>query len=483
MRITPASLAHLSTAGKYQPARHLALLNRELIRAATTPGDRLIITIPPQHGKSVLVSQHFPVWFLLRDPSKHVILASYGSEYAAEWGRKARQVMEQIGPSFGVRVSEDSSAANRWSTDKGGGMYAVGVDGPVTGRSADLLVIDDPTKGAEDACSSTMRARTWDWFQSVAYTRLQPAAPCVIIQTRWHKDDLAGRLLDSGGWRLVRLPALAEADDPLGRAIGEPLWPERFDAAILADRKKTLGSRWWSCLYQQNPVDAEGGMFRREWFGFADAPPAAFVSMCRFWDFAGTEARPGSDPDYTVGALVGIDAQGRYWILDIVRVRARAAEVEAIVQGTAIRDGKGVVIGIEQEPGSSGASVADRFVRDVLAGYAVYAERATGSKALRAQPFSAQAEAGNVTLIRAPWNAECLDEFSEFPFGAHDDQVDAAVAAATMALARGRPSEAWGSAPAEKGKAPEPFDRKAEIARMREVFGRGGSRLGRWGRR
>jgi hypothetical protein len=229
----------------------------------------------------MLASQYFPAWFLGRYPDKRVILASYEADFAASWGRKVRDVLEgKGGELFGVGVSRGSSAANRWDiAGHLGGMVTAGVGGPITGRGADLLVIDDPVKNAEEAASEVYRNKAWDWYTSTAYTRLEPSAGVVLIQTRWHGDDLAGRVLehakDTGeSWEVVRFPAFAEDGDPLGRAPDEPLWPGRFDHSALEQIRQTLGSYYFAALYQQRPAPSVGAMFKREWFQIVSAAPA-----------------------------------------------------------------------------------------------------------------------------------------------------------------------------------------------------------------
>jgi len=280
-------------------------------------------------------------------------------------------------------------------------------------------------KNAEEANSPTYRQRIWDWWRSTATTRLEPGAAVVVIMTRWHGDDLAGRILAEEGerWRVISLPALAEADDPLGRAEGEALWPERYPAEELARIRTTLGSYWWSALYMQRPTAQEGGMFKRPWFAVVDAAPAV-ARRCRYWDKAGT-ADGGA---YTAGVLVAITEDGLCYVVDVVRGQWSALERErAIVQTAqldAARYGNSAIIVIEQEPGSGGLESAQATIRR-LVGYPVYADRPTGAKELRAQPLAAQAEAGNVHLVAGSWNAAYLDEIAAFPFGRYKDQVDA----------------------------------------------------------
>ncbi len=416
------------------------LLNRRLIDAATGRVPRLIVTMPPRHGKSMLTSHFFPAWFLGTYPDKRVLLAGYEAEFASSWGRKARDVLEEYGPSvFGVKVRKDSAAANRWDIEgHDGGMMTAGVGGPLTGKGANLLIIDDPVKNSEEASSPVIRQRTWDWFVSSAYTRLEPGGAVVLVQTRWNEDDLAGRLLaqaSAGGerWELLRLPALAEKGDILGRAEGEALWPERYNVEALESIQRTMSAHWFGALYQQRPAPVEGGLFQPAWFPIVDTLPP-MTGKVRYWDVAASDGKG----DWTAGVLMGVDHAKCYHVLDVQRVQASPADVEQLIRRTAESDGKEVRIRMEQEPGSAGLTVLSHYTRNVLPGYAFAGDRVTGPKALRCEPFAAQAQLHNVKLRRAAWNAAFLAELGTFPHGAHDDQVDAA-AGAFSALTEKRP--------------------------------------------
>jgi len=219
--------------------------------------------MPPQHGKSMLCSQYLPAWYLGMYPDRRVILTSYEADFAASWGRKARDLLEANGHLFHVGVSRRSGAAYRWDLEgREGGMIAAGVGGAITGKGAHLLIVDDPIKNDEEARSATFRQKQWQWWQSVATTRLRPGALIVVIQTRWHRDDLTGKILQQAvekghPWRVVKFPALAEKEDVLGRQPGEALWPEVYTRERLEQVRSSHTNYYWSSLYQQNP-QAEG---------------------------------------------------------------------------------------------------------------------------------------------------------------------------------------------------------------------------------
>jgi len=270
---TPALFANHVSKGKWVLAPHLCLLDKALTDIALGKLDRLIVTMPPRHGKSQLVSRYFPAWYLGNFPDKNVILASYAQGFASKWGRSAKNIIEHRGQElFGIGI--DKSEAVNWTiSGHEGGMITAGVGGPITGQGAHLLIIDDPVKNAEEANSATYRENTWDWWQSTAYTRLEPQGACVLVQTRWHIDDLAGRIIkemENGGekWRVLNLPAIAELGDELGRDPGEALWPERYDKDRLEVIKRAIGTENWLSLFQQRPIKEGGDKIKADWFRY-----------------------------------------------------------------------------------------------------------------------------------------------------------------------------------------------------------------------
>lgn len=432
---SPGAFAYATSGGKWHLAGHLRKLDQAVLEtlAGVNGIRRLLVMMPPRHGKSELCSKFLPAWFLGTHPDRRVLLTSYEATFAAEWGRKAREVLREHGENvFGVRVAKSPAAAAQWGiAGRSGGMQTAGTMGPLTGRGADLLIVDDPMKNAEEAASATIRDKLWEWWRSTAYTRLEPGGAAIVIQTRWHEADLAGRLLDEmrqrgEKWRVVSLPAI----DDLGLA----LWPERFPRERLEEIRRTLGSYYWSALYQQRPTPAEGSKFQRGWFPVVNELPAGMTSAVRYWDKAGTEGAG----DYTAGCLIAKKG-ALFYIVDVVRGRwsdlRREEEMARCAAMDAARFGP-VEIWIEQEPGSGGADSAHATIRR-LAGYSVRADKVTGPKEVRASPLAAQCEAGNVRLLAGNWNADFLDELCMFPNAPHDDQVDAA-AGAFNRLARRR---------------------------------------------
>ena len=431
--------------------------------------DRLMIFAPPRHGKSELSTRRFPAWYLGRNPEKNVISASYNADFATGFGRNVRDIIEdksyrRLFPTVSVR--SDSRAADEWqiSVDerKGGTYFAVGVGTGTTGKGAHLFLIDDPIKDRKEADSPSNREGQWDWYRDVVYTRLEEDAAIVLTLTRWHHDDIAGRLIELANsgkgkpWRILTLPALAEPKkhpisgdiildeegrvphDPLLRRPNEPLAPNRFSLEALKDREEVLGGRSWAALYKQKPMPESGGMFQASWFtGENVIGPEALPTRrtkVRAWDFGST-----MDGDFSVGVLMSKDQAGVYYIEDVRRFRGSPLEVERQVKQIAIDDGKTVSIRLPQDPGQAGKGQAEAYIR-MLAGFKVKAVRPTGSKETRAAAFAAQCEGRNVKLVRKHWNNVFVDELTTFPLGLNDDQVDAASDAFNALVGPQRPA-------------------------------------------
>ena len=399
---------------------YLVYLQAELERVADGGCKRFMVMMPPRHGKTAMITVRFPVWWMEQRPGLRVIVAGYNQVLANKFSRMSRKLAHMR---LGLR--EDRRAVEEWMTQTGCWYRAVGVGGGVTGMGADLIIIDDPIKNREEAQSLTYRERVWDWYTDDLYTRLEPGGVMILVMTRWHEDDLAGRILSSGdvdNWRIIRLPAIAEEGDPLGRRPGDALNPDRYPVEELLKIKAVLGSWAFEALYQQRPMPAEGGLFKREWFSkFIETIPAQVAARVRYWDKAAT----AGDGDYTVGVRMSRTAEGLFYVEDVVRGRWSPGERDKVIRQCAETDPPGTQIWIEQEPGSSGVDSVQALIK-TLSGYSVHADRVTGNKQVRAEPFAAQCEAGNVVMVKGFWNNAFLDELLVFPNGQHDDQVDAA---------------------------------------------------------
>lgn len=379
-----------------------------------TPGANLGLVAPVRHGKSELVTRRFPAYGLSLDPTQRWVFGGYTATFVRFHANRARRHARQVG----VVLDESKGAVNDWETTRGGGLVSVGVGEGVTGRGADFIIVDDPVKSREDAESEVFRQKVWDWFNDDLLSRKEPGCRSLVTMARWHEDDLVGRIQASEyahEWEWVRLPALAEEHDPLGRYPGEALWPERFNEDALASIR-LRGEYGFASLYQGHPVPRTGNMFPADKVRIVDEAPAG--PTVRYWDQAGTEDAGA----YSTGVKMRY-ADKRFWVLDVVRARVEAHERKQLQRRTAEMDGVEVKQWVEQEPGSGGKEQAQEFVR-LLAGFSAHYETVTGDKVTRADPWAAQWQAGNVALLRGEWNAAYIREHGSFPLGRFKDQVD-----------------------------------------------------------
>lgn len=428
----PASMANRLTKGRYAIPRHLRLLS-DAISETVRAGGRLLVEFPPRHGKSETVSVWTPIWLLNAFPDRRVMLASYEADFAAGWGRRARNLIEDHKAELLVRLSEDSTAANRWNTPEGGGMTTAGAGGALTGRGADLLIVDDPHKNAEEAYSKVHRDRAWEWWTTTAMTRLEPGAAVIVVGTRWHEDDLIGRILaqEPEAWRRIRLPALAEEHDPIGRAEGEALWPERYDAGALARIRASVGERTWEGLYQQRPYGDGSTFFKRAWFearydeiapGQYRLPDGQTIARESLGRYATVDLAVSmkTSADWTVIAVFGKTPSGKRLLLHVDRARREGPDhvpaIERIVKAWGVS-----TVWIERT--AFQLAIVQAAQR---AGVPVRELTPDKDKVARALPLTVELEAGRFLLPRtAPWLEGLLQELLTFPVGAHDDQVDA----------------------------------------------------------
>jgi predicted phage terminase large subunit-like protein len=372
-----------------------------------------MVFMPPRHGKSERISKYFPAWLLGNYPEKRVMLSSYEASFAASWGGKARNVLEESGHYFGVKVSSRSSAADWWEIEGSmGGMVTAGVGGPLTGKGADVLVIDDPLKNAEEAASKTIRDKQWDWYQSTAYTRLEPSGAVILVMTRWHEDDLAGRLLDEekhGGdrWDKLSMPAI---DD-----TGNALWPARFDLQKLEAIKKTVGSYYWEAMYQQRPAPLEGGLIKRAWWKYYTVLP----KVQRFiwsWD---TAVKVGQDNDFSVGTLWA-ECEDGFYLCDLIRAKMEYPELKQAIRAAYNKVPSSVIL---VEDKSSGQQIIQELRKDGK--LPVIDFKTDKDKVLRVNLISPTIQAGHVYLPEsAPFVSDFVEECAGFPNAVHDDQVD-----------------------------------------------------------
>lgn len=396
----------------------------------------LMIMAPYRHGKSEGVTVRYPIFRIDKDRTCRTLIAAHAFQLASKFGRKARRVADKRG----IELASDRKAVHDYETPEGGGVRSVGVKGVPMGEGFDLIVIDDPVKGHEQANSLTYRDAAWEWWKNDIYTRLEPGGAVIIIMTRWNEDDLAGRILaspDGKNWTVIRMPGIAESqeerikyhkkigivgadNDPLGRKEGEPLCIERgYDLKKFAEARITLGSRSFNALVQQRPTAAEGDFIKRHWLKRVRVAPSKPDEIIRYWDKAGTEGGGKK----TAGVRMS-KKDGKIYIEHRVSGQWEAPEREKVIKQTAFADGIGVKVRGEQEPGSGGKESAQATIRN-LAGFNVKMATVTGDKITRAEPFAVQAEAGNVYIVDGDWNNEYIDGLCSFPNGKFSDDMDA----------------------------------------------------------
>lgn len=425
---------------RYEHAPHLQLLDEKLeavTRYVETGGregiGRLIIAMPPRHGKSMTTSRLFPAWFLGRNPNKRAMLVSYGQSMAVKNSRTARNFIKGTvyGDIFpGVRLAEDSQSVSEWNIQgHEGGADALGILGAATGKGAHLLIIDDPHKNRAEVESVTLREKVWSAYTDDLYTRLEPGGAVVVMATRWHEDDLTGRLLKQAGWELLILPAIAEEGDPMGREPGAALWGARFSVEVLADIRSGMGPYGWAALYQQAPRPAEGGIFKGAWFRPYRRVVPERVKAVRYWDLAMSSK---TSADYTVGVRLELAKDGDYYITDVARGQVELADLPGFLADVMLADGAEVRQGFE-EAGYMTRAIKELIRRRELAGFVIKGYRADKDKLTRALPFAARCALGAVHVALSPTAGDVfVEELMSFPNGAHDDQVDAAAGAWLM---------------------------------------------------
>jgi predicted phage terminase large subunit-like protein len=415
-------------------AAHHKLILREMEACAARDTGRLMIFCPPGSAKSTYASVVFPADYLGRNPHKQIILASYGDSLALKMGRRTRSIIKQ--PRYkgihGCELSDESKSVNNFVLTNGSEYMACGILSGVTGNRANGIIIDDPTKGREDADSETIQEKTWEAYNDDLKTRLKPGGWMVIIQTRWNENDLSGHILpddwkgqsgdilckDGNTWRVLCLQAECQVDDdPLGRKRGEYLWPEWFTLKHWEQFKNS--PRTWGSLYQQLPTPLDGDLFKPEKIQIIGEIPPGHIKWVRGWDLAASE----NDGDFTAGPKLGRHSDGRFIIADVAHGQWSPERRDRIIRDTAVMDGKECKQDLPQDPGAAGKSQIYYFGK-LLVGYPMVFSIESGSKEVRAEAFATQVNIGNVVMVRANWNQRVKDELRPFPNGHYDDIVD-----------------------------------------------------------
>lgn len=441
---TPGDLAqHLDA--KTRQTQALQLIDEHLVTLFDTEDGRLLLSMPPQEGKSQRVSRWFPLWALTQNPDLRIAIVSYEHGVARRWGRAIRDEIV-MHPELGLKVRDDLAAQHEWQLDgHDGGVYTAGIGAALTGRPVDLLIIDDPIKDREQADSEVFRERAYSWWTDVGSTRLSPGAPVVQVATRWHEKDLAGQLVaaeDGKLWRVLNIPAQADHKpdegqvDPLGREPGEFMDSARRRTTRQWEAIKVRsGSRTWASLFQGHPSPAEGDLFKRDawpryelslWIVRDDGarliPEAGRdpdVELVQSWDFTFSDTKKS---DWVVGQVWlrrGVDA----YLLDQVRERAAFARSCQMMLDLTARWPQAVAKLVENK--ANGPAILNALRSKVGGLIPVEPE---GSKYARAEAITPFVEAGNIWLPSAelaPWVSDLVEEAAGFPHAAHDDQVDA----------------------------------------------------------
>lgn len=465
-RQCPAGLASYHSKGKWQIQPHLARLDAALRDAITNPGRRIVVEMPPRHGKSMLTSQYATAWAAMQSTDTPVLLASYEASFASTWGQKSRDVVAEVGPSlFGVRVHPDIGARDDWRVQRydgrawqttEAGMATAGIGGALTGKGGRLIVIDDPIKNYEEAQSKSARDRVWDWYRSVAYTRLEPGGSVVIVMTRWHEDDLVGRVLSNEDeedyepdWQVIKMPAfsLGEDKDPLGRPKGAALWPARYPAKRLKGIHASIGPMLFSCLFQQDPTPEGGTVFRRKHFryyrDFGDyvvlypndgSPeiryPKQLLVTQTYVDPALGEKQQ-NDPSVILTALM--TPGGHVLVDDVLVDRVQSPEVKAYIRENNLVKNP-AKIGVEST--AYQASIIQDLQREGLP--IVPLDGIEGNKFSRAVTAATRLQQGRAYFkADAPWLGAFERELTRYPNTAHDDQVDTLGFALADSVGRG----------------------------------------------
>lgn len=391
--------------------------------------DRVIINIPPGCSKSLLVSVLWPAWEWASNPSLRYLTASYTDVNTIRDNRRLRSIVKSdwYRKHYGVELASDQSAKIRFDTTAKGWRIATSVEGMGTGEHPDRIIIDDPLK-ASDGRSRIKRKACINWYSETISTRIARNPAIIVIMQRLHEEDLSGYLInEESGWEHIRFPMRYNSRNPDPRdprtIQGELLWPEQWPEDKVRKEELSLGEFGRAGQLQQEPIPEGGALFKREWFSnIVDALPTdGRLEYCRGWDTAATESETA---DWTAGVLIAKHSVGKlltYYICDVVRVRVEEADI--IIKQTARIDGKSVAVREEQEPGGSGKAVIKDHTRQ-LAGYDYSGVIISGDKATRARPFRAQAEAGNVKILKGEWNRTYINELCSFPNGTYDDQVD-----------------------------------------------------------
>ncbi|MFD1990091.1 phage terminase large subunit [Paenibacillus nicotianae] len=464
-----------------RPGKHLDLLDETLMKVSSGEIRRLIVTMPPRHGKSERVSKKFPAWHLGNHPNDELIIASYSIDLCRGFTRIARDTLSKNEDVFGVFIDPEKRSAEEWGIkDTRGACVAAGVGGGVTGKGARIAIIDDPVKNSEEANSQVMRDKVYEWYESTLFTRLTPDGRVIIVMTRWHEDDLVGRLLrkqkedqangelQDDPWTVINFPAIAEDNDILGRKINDPLWPEYgFDKKVMKRIKNQVGSYVFNSLYQQRPSSASGSIFKREHFQYFSEETiyniAHFVmsdgrrfEKNRCWCFQTIDTANSIKTinDYFVVTTIYVTPDNDILIGDVYRTHIEGPEQKQLLKEMFIRF-RPKFQAIENI--TFGTNLIQECIRE---GMTIRPIKVDKDKVTRSLPMSARYEVKKVYhKAGTTWLDDFETEMMSFPRGAHDDQVDTISMAGEIVYSiKAEEISAWVAAPTSKSKRAEAYD-------------------------
>jgi len=394
---------------------HILLICKYLQQVADGKIKRLAISLPPRSGKSETLCR-FAAFMLEKQANSNVLCSGYSQSISRRFSRKTRTILsERIG------LSKNHQSIDEWSIPNGSVYYVGSVNNPRTGVGYNTIICDDLIKNREQANSSTITDKLRDFYKEDLYSRLEPNGSLILVGTRWSETDpIAYAISLDETFTVINIPAICDDpdNDPLNRKLGESIFPERYSTEDYLAIKDVMGEFGFSALYQGKPVPKDGGMFRPQRIKIDI--PGKIIRKVRAYDLAASFGKG----DYSVGALLGIDENDTYWILDIYRSQDGTDKRDAKILQISELDGKETRIRIPQDPGSAGKSLSHYFIK-MLAGYNVISNPVSGNKETRAEPFAIQVNAENVKMVKADWNKDLLNELEMFPYGKNDDQVDA----------------------------------------------------------
>ena len=417
-------------------------VNKKIIETAKKRDGRLMLFAPPRHGKSELSSHYTPPWYLSQNPSHRVTIVSYAAEFARQWGGLTRDVFAELGPDLWGMTVRGQGGSQRWGiAGRSGKMRSVGWGGPLTGMGIDLGLLDDPIKGDEQAHSELQRENLYRWWQSTYMTRMEPDASIILLMTRWHENDLAGMILEddiSGAWDVLSIPAICEdLDDPLGRDIGDALWPERYDVESLEEIRSRVGEYVWGALYQQRPAPLEDGIFDISKIAriTADRVPSTVRRWHRYWDLAISEKQSAS---FTASVRVGVDHENNVYVSDGYAQHIDGPKQVGLIKTVSRLEAQDTTGYIESA--LHGTFVWQQLIRDPeMRGVALQSVRVDKDKITRALVVAGLNQASKVYVIDGPWVREFFSQLAAFNAEMsqrHDDYVDALSGAHTAAVRR-----------------------------------------------